>query len=199
MPTMGAKWKQISPRWPELGSDPRTPHDRSPGRRCRPGSQPPLQQPSGRMWCKVMNPKTMTHLQYVTTCHDMSWYVTMSPAFNRPFLWRVGCTAKGSQWCGRRSLQKNWWCKRVMGPPRNPNSGDKLDTILLSSQKYLGTFPSKKYLGTWPQNMRENRSWSSNHLHSILIYYTILLMCNCFWCIPNHSKATAAELYREAL
>ena len=102
MPTMGAKWKQISPRWPELGSDPRTPHDRSPGRRCRPGSQPPLQQPSGRMSCKVMNPKTRTHLrskeanriqksgasatesaeheqsvrrnmsQYVTTCHDMS-------------------------------------------------------------------------------------------------------------------------------
>ena len=63
MPTMGAKWKQISPRWPELGSDPRTPHDRSPGRRCRPGSQPPLQQPSGRMSCKVMNPKTMTHLR----------------------------------------------------------------------------------------------------------------------------------------
>lgn len=100
--------------------------------------------------------------QYVTTCHDMSWYVTMSPAFNRPFLWRVGCTAKGSQWCGRRSLQKNWWCKRVMGPPRNPNSGDKLDIIL---------FPSKKYLGTLPQNMGKNRSWSSNHLHSILIYY----------------------------
>jgi hypothetical protein len=25
------------------------------------------------------------------------------------------------------------------------------------------------------------------------------LMCNCFWCIPNHSKATAAELYRKAL
>ena len=42
---MGAKWKQISPRWLELGSDPRTPHDRSPGRRCHPGSQPHLRQP----------------------------------------------------------------------------------------------------------------------------------------------------------
>ena len=103
-----------------------------------------------------------TSQYYVTICHNMSWYVTMSPAFNRPFLWRVGCTAKGSQWCGRRSLQKSWWCKRVMGPPRNPSSGDKLDIIL---------FPSKKYLGTLPQNMGKNRSWSSNHLHSILIYY----------------------------
>ena len=48
MPKMGAKWKQISPRWLELGSGPRTPHDRSPGRRCHPGSQPHLRQPCSR-------------------------------------------------------------------------------------------------------------------------------------------------------
>ena len=90
MPTMGAKWKQISPRWPELGSDPRTPHDRSPGRRCRPGSQPPLQQPSGRMSCKVMNPKTMTHLRSkvpnASKCIQMPYCRCKQTAFKRAVL-----------------------------------------------------------------------------------------------------------------
>ena len=123
--------------------------------------------------------------QYVTTCHDMSWYVTMSPVFNRPFLWRVGCTAKGSQWCGRRSLQKNWWCK-------------SLQEILIRGISWiLYYFHPKNISGHY------RKIWGKTGVEAQIIYipywYTILLMCNCFWCIPNHSKDTAAELYGKAL
>ena len=116
-----------------------------------------------RCFCNwVSRARAVCTSQYVTICHNMSWYVmichdvtSVQPAFS----------LTSGLYCKRKSMVwKTFLAKELMmqEPPRNPNSGDKLDIIL---------FPSKKYLGTLPQNMRENRSWSSNHLHSILIYY----------------------------
>lgn len=106
--------------------------------------------------------------QYVTTCHDMSRCHQRSTGLFSDEWAVLQKEVNGVEDvpCKRTDDARGSWVLQEILV-----SGDKLDIILFPSKKYLGTFASKKYLGTLPQNMRENRSWSSNHLHSILIYY----------------------------
>ena len=132
---------------------------------------------------------------YVAICHNMSQHVMICHDMSRCHQRSTGLFS--DEWA---VLQKevngveDVPCKRT----DDARGSWVLQEILIRGISWiLYYFHPKNISGHY------RKIWGKTGVEAQIIYipywYTILLMCNCFWCIPNHSKATAAELYRKAL
>ena len=132
---------------------------------------------------------------YVAICHNMSQHVMICHDMSRCHQLSTGLFS--DEWA---VLQKevngveDVPCKRT----DDARGSWVLQEILVPGISWiLYYFHPKNISGHY------RKIWGKTGVEAQIIYipywYTILLMCNCFWCIPNHSKATAAELYRNAL
>ena len=152
-----------------------------------------------RCFCNwVSRARAVCTSQYVTICHNMSQHVMICHDMSRCHQHSTGLFS--DEWA---VLQKevngveDVPCKRT----DDARGSWVLQEILVPGISWiLYYFHPKNISGHY------RKIWGKTGVEAQIIYipywytiYTILLMCNCFWCIPNHSKATAAELYRNAL